>query len=47
LLSVKTSDEVRQYNAEQSTAEAVTLAKGMKENMKEFTKAGAGISFSV
>ncbi len=47
LLSVKTLDEVRQCDAEQSTAEAVTPAKGMKENMKEFNKAGAGISFSV
>jgi phosphomethylpyrimidine synthase len=41
--SMKISEDVRQYAAEQGIAEEEALAKGMEEKYKEFVKNGAEV----
>ena len=41
--SMKISEDVRQYAAEQGIAEEEALAKGMEEKSKEFAEAGAEV----
>ena len=41
--SMKTSEDVRQYTAEQGIAEEEALAKGMEEKSKEFAEAGTEV----
>jgi phosphomethylpyrimidine synthase len=41
--SMKISEDVRQYAAEQGIAEEEALAKGMEEKSKEFADAGAEV----
>ena len=45
--SMKISEEVRQYAAEQGIAEEEALAKGMEEKSKEFVKNGAEVYTAV
>ena len=44
--SMKISEDVRQYAAEQGIAEEEALAKGMEVKSKEFAEAGAEVSVS-
>jgi phosphomethylpyrimidine synthase len=41
--SMKISEDVRQYAAEQGIAEEEALVKGMEEKSKEFAEAGAEV----
>jgi phosphomethylpyrimidine synthase len=41
--SMKISEDVRQYAAEQGIAEGEALAKGMAEKSREFVEAGAEV----